>query len=145
MYFMTARVSEVEKVSITTMYLGGDAKMWWRSHLSNNVSVNRDLINTWDVLTRDLKDQSLPSNDQWLARDTMKKLNKSSSVHDYVKEFSSLMLDIRDMSNEDKLFNFMMNLQPWAQSELCRLGVKNLPAAIATSECLVDFKVIDSK
>ena len=35
-------------------------------------------------------------------------LRHTGSVRDYVKEFSSLLLDIRDMSEEDKLFNFMV-------------------------------------
>ena len=39
---------------------------------------------------------------------------------DYVKEFSSLMLDIKNMSEEDKSFNFFYGLQAWAQTELRR-------------------------
>ena len=34
--------------------------------------------------------------------------------------FSSLMLDIKNMSDDDKLFNFMCGLQGWAQTELRR-------------------------
>ena len=37
----------------------------------------------------------------------MKKLKQIGSIRDYVKEFSSLILDIKDMSEVDKLFNFM--------------------------------------
>ena len=40
-----------------------------------------------------------------------------------MKEFSSLILDIKDMSEVDKLFNFMSGLQGWAQIELRRQGV----------------------
>ena len=32
---------------------------------------------------------------------------QTSSVKDYVKEFNSLILDFKDMSEVDKLFNFM--------------------------------------
>lgn len=32
----------------------------------------------------------------------------------------SLMLDIKNMSSEDKLFNFKLRLQPWAQSNYKR-------------------------
>ena len=38
----------------------------------------------------------------------------------YVKEFSSLMLDIKTMTEEDKLFNFMSGPHEWAQTELRR-------------------------
>ncbi|KAK4399588.1 hypothetical protein Sango_1064900 [Sesamum angolense] len=51
------------------------------------------------------------------------------------------MLDVRDMSEEDKLFNFMAGLKPWAQTELRRQGVKDLPTAIAAADCLGDYKV----
>ncbi|KAL0368640.1 UNVERIFIED_CONTAM: hypothetical protein Scaly_1082900 [Sesamum calycinum] len=51
------------------------------------------------------------------------------------------MLDVRDMSEEDKLFNFMAGLKPWAQTELRRQGVKDLPTAIAAADRLGDYKV----
>lgn len=61
-----------------------------------------------------------------------------------MKEVSSLMLDIRDMSDEDKLFNFMAGLQPWAQAELRRQGVQSVATAIAAADRLVDFKAVGS-
>ncbi|KAL0317364.1 UNVERIFIED_CONTAM: hypothetical protein Sangu_2150700 [Sesamum angustifolium] len=66
------------------------------------------------------------------------------TVRDYVKEFGSLMLDVRDMSEEDKLFNFLPGLQTWAQTELRHQVVKNLPSAIAAIDRLVDFRVTSS-
>lgn len=52
-----------------------------------------------------------------------------------------MMLDIREMSDEDKLFNFMARLQPWALAELRRQAVQNLSPAIAAAEHLVDYRV----
>ena len=49
------------------------------------------------------------------------------------------MLDIHGMSVEDKLFNFISGLKLWAQMELRRHGVTNLPTAMAAAERLVDF------
>ena len=37
----------------------------------------------------------LPKNATWLARESLKRLKQTCSVRDYVKDFSSLMLDIR--------------------------------------------------
>ncbi|KAL0352121.1 UNVERIFIED_CONTAM: RNA-directed DNA polymerase [Sesamum calycinum] len=51
------------------------------------------------------------------------------------------MLDVRDMSEEDKLFNFLSGLQAWAQRELRRQSVKDLPSVIATANRLVDYRV----
>ncbi|KAL0368286.1 UNVERIFIED_CONTAM: Transposon Tf2-12 polyprotein [Sesamum calycinum] len=54
------------------------------------------------------------------------------------------MLDVRDMSEEDKLFNFLSGLQTWAQTELRRQGVKDLPSAISAADRLVDFRVTNN-
>ncbi|KAL0339190.1 UNVERIFIED_CONTAM: hypothetical protein Sangu_1441100 [Sesamum angustifolium] len=136
-YFHCAR----KKVSITSMYLTGDAKLWWRSRLSDDASANRERIETWEVLKKELKDQFLPCNTSWIARESLRNLKHTGTVCEFVKEFSSLLLDVRDMSEEDKLFNFMAGLKPWAQTELSRQGVKDLPTAIVAADRLGDYKV----
>ena len=60
-----------------------------------------------------MKDQFLPTNIAWVCREALKRLRHTRSVREYVKEFSSLMLDIKNMLEEDKLFNFMSGLQGW--------------------------------
>ena len=89
-----------------------------------------------------MQDQFLPTNAGWLARESLKGLKHIDSVRDYVKEFSSLMQNIRNMSEEDKLFNFVSGLQGWAQTELRREGVRDLTVAMATVDCLVDLKMV---
>ena len=46
----------------------------------------------------------------YIAKKNMSHLKHTSSIHDYVKEFSSLMLEIPNMTYEELLFNFMDNL-----------------------------------
>lgn len=53
-------------------------------------------------------------------RDRLKKLRKTETVREYVKEFSSSHLDIKDMSGNDKLFNFVTRLQLCSQMKLKR-------------------------
>ena len=113
-YFRAARIFASDQVTITSMYLSGDAKLWWRTRREDDTCAGRPLIETWDALKKELKDQFLPNNTAWVARESLKKIKHSGSVRDYVKEFSSLMLDIKNMSEEDKLFNFLSGLQPWA-------------------------------
>ncbi|KAL3649521.1 hypothetical protein CASFOL_005924 [Castilleja foliolosa] len=144
-YFQAARVAEEERVTITSMYLVGDAKLWWRARVSDDASAQRVPIETWDALKKELKEQFLPGNTSWLAREALRQLRHKGPVREYVKEFSSLMLDIRDMSEEDKIFNFMAGLQSWAQAELRRQGVKDLPSAIAAADRLVDYKTMGAK
>ena len=113
-YFKAAKVLDQEMVTITSMYLLGDAKLWWRTRMEDDADAGKGKIDSWEALKKELKDQFLPTNTTWVARDSLKKLKQIGTVREYVKTFSSLMLDVKNMSKEDKLFNFMSGLQPWA-------------------------------
>ncbi|RVX06336.1 Retrovirus-related Pol polyprotein from transposon 297 [Vitis vinifera] len=80
----------------------------------------------------------------YLARKNMKCLKHTSSIHEYVKEFSTLMLEIPNMFEEELLFNFMDNLQSWVEQELKRRGVQDLVMVMAVVESLVEYKMGDS-
>ena len=43
-YFIAARIPVGEQVTITTMYLTGDAKLWWRARTSNNAAAGQPKI-----------------------------------------------------------------------------------------------------
>jgi hypothetical protein len=139
-YFKAAHIPENERVTITSMYLTGDAKLWWRTRLGDVANAGKPSIETWEDLQKELRDQFLPCNTAWVARDALKRLKHTTSVREYVKQFSSLMLDIKDMSEADKLYNFMSGLQVWAQLELRRQGVKDVATAMAAADGLVDFR-----
>ena len=126
------------------MYLTGDAKLWWRTRSSDDAAAGRPKIEIWEILKKEQKDQFLPTNTTWMARESLKKLKQTGSIRDYVKEFSSLIPDIKDMSEVDRLFNFMSGLQGWAQTELRRQGVQDLPSAMAVADCLSNYKVTSS-
>ena len=51
-----------EKVTITSIYLLGDAKLWWRTHVEDDVDAGRGKIDSWGTLKKELKDQFLPIN-----------------------------------------------------------------------------------
>lgn len=137
-YFKAAHVPQTEMVTITTMYLSSDAKLWWRTRSEDDT---RPIIVTWELMKKELRAQFLPTNAAWVARRNLKELQHTDTVREYVKQFSSLMLDIKNMSEEDRLFNFISGLQPWAQTELRRQGVCDLTGAMAAADCLVDYKL----
>ncbi|RVW52859.1 hypothetical protein CK203_089589 [Vitis vinifera] len=74
----------------------------------------------------------------------MRRLKHIGSIHDYVKEFSSPMLEIPNMIEEEFLFNFMDNLQGWAEQELRRRGVQDLATAMIVAESSTYYKRGDS-
>lgn len=56
------------------------------------------------------------------------------SNRDYINEFTTLMLEISDMSDKDSLFYFQDGLKDWAKTKLDRRGVQTLDDAIAITE-----------
>ncbi|KAL0367187.1 UNVERIFIED_CONTAM: hypothetical protein Sradi_3608800 [Sesamum radiatum] len=117
-YFLAANVEdEVRKVSTATMYLTGDAKLWWRTKYSE-IQANQVRMDTWAFLRVTIRVQFFPENVECNARRALRKLEHTGSMKDFVKSFSMLMLDIRNMLEKDKLFTFMEDLKPWARLEL---------------------------
>ena len=56
-----------------------------------------------------------------------------------------MMLDIKDMSEKDKMFYFLEGLKPWARTELQRQRVQDVATAMAAAECLNDYSDGSSK
>ena len=53
---LAARVPDADKLNITTMYLTGDAKLWWRTQTADDVSAGLPRIDTWDKLIKEMCD-----------------------------------------------------------------------------------------
>ncbi|KAK2973868.1 hypothetical protein RJ640_029684 [Escallonia rubra] len=54
-------------------------------------------------------------------------------------EFTTLMLHIPNMTEEDLLFNFIDGLQNWAKQELQRRGMNGIAEAISVAESLMEY------
>ncbi|KAA0059254.1 uncharacterized protein E5676_scaffold84663G00030 [Cucumis melo var. makuwa] len=63
----------------------------------------------------------------------------TGEIQEYVKQFVGLMLDIRDMSEKDKVFCFVKGLKPWARAKLYEQRVQDLLSAYAAVERLFDL------
>ncbi|KAK3043840.1 hypothetical protein RJ639_000539 [Escallonia herrerae] len=123
---------------MAAMYLVGDAKLWWRKKYAE-IEDGSCVINTWEILKRELKSQFFPENTAFNARKALLECKHTGSVREYCQAFSALMLDINDMSAVDRLFFFMEGLKPWARTELNRRRVNNLNEAIIAAESLSDY------
>ncbi|KAK2979385.1 hypothetical protein RJ640_016793 [Escallonia rubra] len=58
---------------------------------------------------------------------------------EYVKEFTTLMFHILNMAEDDLLFNFVDDLQSWANKKLQRRGMKDVDEAISMAESLTQY------
>ncbi|KAH0987926.1 hypothetical protein GBA52_015103 [Prunus armeniaca] len=73
-YLKAAKVPDAERV--TSMYLAGDAKLWWRTRAQEVASGGRSTIEEWVVLKKELRAQFLSCNVAWLAREALKNLKQ---------------------------------------------------------------------
>lgn len=69
--FTHAKVKPVEKVSMASMYLSNDAKLWWRTQHEDDAKAGCPKIEKWEVFCKELCDQFLPFNMAWVARDSL--------------------------------------------------------------------------
>ncbi|GKA21078.1 hypothetical protein Tco_0701067 [Tanacetum coccineum] len=60
-------------------------------------------------------------------------------MREYVKEFTTLVLEIPELSDQDSLFYFLDGLQGCAKMELEQRGVQDLSMAIAHAKALIEF------
>ncbi|TYK21000.1 uncharacterized protein E5676_scaffold328G00270 [Cucumis melo var. makuwa] len=134
----TNTVTEEAKVTLATMHLSEDAKLWWRSRYVD-IQEGRCTVDTWDALKRELRSQFFPDNVEILARRKLRDLRHTGEIWEYVKQFAGLMLDIRDMSEKDKVFYFVEGLKPWARAKLYEQKVQDLTSAYAAAERLFDL------
>ncbi|RVW96094.1 hypothetical protein CK203_027700 [Vitis vinifera] len=143
-YFkVIALMDKATKVRPATLYLTDNATLWWRRRFAN-IERGTCTVDTWDAFKREIKRQFYPEDVAYLARKSLKRLKHTGLIREYVKEFSTLMLEIPNMTEKELLFNFMDNLQSCAEQELRRHGIQDLATAMAVAESLVDYRREDS-
>ncbi|XP_022872717.1 uncharacterized protein LOC111391700 [Olea europaea var. sylvestris] len=132
-------LDEATTVRTSTMYLTDTAALWWRRKHAD-IEKGACRIDSWDDFKRELKRQFYPENVVYEARKKLRELKHKGTIRDYGKEFTTLVLQILSMSDEDLLFHFTNGLQNWAKQELQRRGVKTVDEAIVVAESLTEFQ-----
>ncbi|KAK0594587.1 hypothetical protein LWI29_037966 [Acer saccharum] len=129
---------DATKIANAPTFLRDAAQLWWRcKHGDSGKGINP--IHTWEDFKKELKRQFCPTNAEKEARGHLRRLKQKGSIRDYIKEFTTLSLEIEDMSEKDSLFYFMDGLKDWARVELERRNVQDLDTAIAEAESLTDY------
>lgn len=70
-------------------------------------------ISMWDQYKAEFKRHFFSNTILYETRRNLRELKKKGSILDYVKEFTILILQISNLTNDDLLFNFMDGLQNW--------------------------------
>ncbi|KAK4258913.1 hypothetical protein QN277_005308 [Acacia crassicarpa] len=132
-------VDDATKVRTASLFLSDNAMLWWRR---KHADMERGLckVETWDDFKRELKKQFYPENVVYMARKRLRELKHKTTIQDYVRDFTTLTLQIPNLSSEETLFYFVDGLQNWAKHELQRRGAASVDEAIAIAESLTDYQ-----
>ncbi|GJW49012.1 putative retrotransposon gag domain, aspartic peptidase domain protein [Tanacetum coccineum] len=116
-----------------------DDFLWEMEQYLEDIERGTVTIDTWPKFVVDFKKQLYPENAKNEAKSRIRKLKQSRMIHEYVKEFTTFVLEIPELSDQDSLFYFLDGLQGWAKTELKRRRVQDLSTAIAHAKALIDF------
>ncbi|KAG9459075.1 hypothetical protein H6P81_003583 [Aristolochia fimbriata] len=120
-YFKTSRVTDKEqKVSIVSLFLVDDAKLWWRRREVDMKSGTAS-VETWEQFKKELKAQFYPEDVDYQARKELRALKQTGTIKEY-------------------LFSFLAGVRTWVENELRRREVKTLALAMSTAERLTEFE-----
>nr|GEY55075.1 hypothetical protein [Tanacetum cinerariifolium] len=131
-------VDDASKIKMATRYLKDTTALWWRRR-HEDTERGTATIDTWDGFVVDFKKQFYPKNAKNKEKSRLRKLKKFETIREYVKEFTTLILEILELFDQDSLFYFLDGLQGWAKTGLDQLGVQDLATAIAHAKALIDF------
>lgn len=87
-------------------------------------------MNTRDDFVPELKSQFYSQNVMTDAKIHHRKSHQTGTIHDYVKDFTTLALEMYALSDDDAFVFFFDGLKGWAKTELKRRGVKYLATKI---------------
>ena len=138
-YFERLGLSDDEtKVKVASQFLRKDAKMWWQRRMDQIANGSAGDITSWDDMKNALQTHFSPQDETWEARMKIKFIKQTGNLQTYKREFASLVLELPDMAERDKVFNFIIGLKPSARNEVKRQKIKALEEAFATVDRLVE-------
>ena len=136
-YFVALGVRDDEaRINHAPTFLRDAAQLWWRRKYADQ---SGNAIHSWEQFKAELRKHFVPHNAEIESRGKLRRLRHTGSILDYVKEFTTLMLEIGDLPEKEALFQFKDGLKDWAKIELDRRNVQTLDDAIAAAEMLVDY------
>ncbi|XP_070050503.1 uncharacterized protein [Nicotiana tomentosiformis] len=110
-YFRHGKVRDDEAmINTAVVYFSETAMLWWRKKMTG-VDKGLCTISMWDQFKAEFKRLFFPNNVLYEARSKLRELKQTRSIRVYVKEFTTLMLQIRNLVNDGLLFHFMDGLQ----------------------------------
>jgi len=124
-YLHAAKVGRHSAVELAQSYLKGYASTWWRTVRQEEGKTHGY---TWEFFKERIKLEFIPKNSDYISRCKLRDLVNANNdnLHQYVRAYSKLMLEIRHMHELDRVCHFVMGLPTWAKRKL----EENWPASL---------------
>ena len=116
---------------IGVSFLEGNAHEWWIVHSHTEDGRN---ITTWQGLKEALVKRFQPLNRTKMARDKLAKWKQIKDVPSFNEEFLRILLDIPNISEEEKIDRYTRALKPYVWKEMCTKDYSELSEAMADAE-----------
>ncbi len=124
------------RLKLVSGYLGGAALQWYlniRTLMSDN---QKAPYTDWKEFIDELKSAFIRPNNQFHLRRELRNLKQKSSMNDYVFQFRNLVGQLKNMSEEDLVLNFVEGLKDKTKEEVIYRAPVTLDSAIKMA---VDF------
>ena len=89
--------SDENKINTIVLYLSEMDMLWWR-HKESEIGKGRCTINTWEKFQEEFKKAFFPNNIIYEAKRKLKEMKKTGSICAYVQEFTTLTLQIPNLT-----------------------------------------------
>ncbi|KAL3341327.1 hypothetical protein AABB24_025732 [Solanum stoloniferum] len=118
-YFKCNRLKSNESINTAVLYLLEMAMLWCRRKKAE-IGKGTCTMNTWEQFHEEFKKAFFPNNVIYEAKRKLREFKQTGSIRAYVQEFTTLSLQIPNLTDDDMLFHFMDGLQNWTRTEFER-------------------------
>jgi hypothetical protein len=132
-YADISQIAEEHKVKLAATYLEGNAATWWRNMVMQSEDGTGDYI-TWEEFQHGLVSIFKPVNSRKIARDRLAALRQTNSVAKYNFDFTQLCLEIKDISESEKLDKYVRGLKDKIRMEVELAEPRTLMEAMSKAQ-----------
>src|SRR3954471_14198040 len=104
-------------VYLATNLLRGDAATWWRHHYERYIG-DKATVPTWNEFEKLITRKFKPVNATKIARDQLANLRQTGSVKAYNARFTSIILEIPTIDEEEQLDRYTRGLKEKVRIEV---------------------------
>jgi Retrotransposon gag protein len=135
-HFALTNLPAERQAVFAASFFKDNAVLWWRSFVGARLAANNNqaTLITWDEFTTATRAQFRPINAERVAREKLMSLKQTGSVFTYTHQFRTILLELPDMAEADRLFAYVRGLKSNIAALVQVSNPQTVSAAAATAE-----------